>query len=204
MSVNMQASGGGFWEPEDFERELRRSLYRFDCPNAQTLGDYQLELLEPAARTRIAAHAVECDDCRDELQTLRAFLALPTHVADPPVARVRRFLAAVLTPAPRLAYGALRGADGDSTRVFEAHDVTVSVGRAQTSGSLLGLVVAGSQPPDTLEGREVRLLPREGEPLRARLDDLGNFEFGDVAAGQYVLEVDLADGVFVIQELRVD
>src|ERR1051326_5308348 len=204
MSVNMQASGGGFWEAEDFERELRRPLYRFDCPNAQTLGDYQLELLEPAARTRIAAHAVECDDCRDELQTLRAFLALPTPIADAPLARLRRFVATVFTPAPGLAYSALRGADGDSTRVFEAHDVTVSIGRAQTSGSLLGLIVAAGRPPEALDGREVRLLPREGEPLLTRLDDLGNFEFGEVKAGLYALEVDLPDGILVIEELRVD
>jgi hypothetical protein len=202
--MKMQASDGGSWEPEDFERELRRSLYRFDCPDAQTLGDYQLELLEPVQRTRIAAHANQCDDCRDELQTLRAFLALPTLVVDPPLARARRFLATLFTPAPGLAYSALRGAAGDSTRVFEAHDVTVSIGRAQTSGSLLGLVVAAGLAPEALEGHEVRLLPREGGPLRTRLDDLGNFEFGDVAAGLYALEVDLIDGILVIEELRVD
>jgi hypothetical protein len=200
----MQASGGGFWEPEDFERDLRRTLYRFDCPDAQTLGDYQLELLDPEDRTRIAAHAVDCDECRDELQTLRAFLAMPTLVADSPLARMRRFVATLFTPAPGLAYGGLRGAQNDSTRVFEANDVTISVGRAQASGSLLGLVVAAGQVPDSLHGREVRLLPREGPVLRTRLDDLGNFEFTQVAAGRYALEVELPDGVVVIEELRVD
>jgi hypothetical protein len=200
----MQASGGGHSEPEDFERELRRTLYRFDCPDAQTLGDYQLELIEPIERTRIAAHAVECDECRDELQTLRAFLALPAVVSDPPLARVRRFVATLFMPTPGLAYGGLRGASDSSTRVFEANDVTVSVGRAQTSGSLLGLVVAAGLSPETLEGHEARLLPREGLPLRTQLDDLGNFEFGNVAAGQYVLEIDLPDGVLVIEELQVD
>lgn len=202
--MSMQASGGGFWEPEDFERELRRSLYRFDCPDAQTLGDYQLQLLAPEDQTRIAAHAVDCDECSDELQTLRAFLAMPTHVADSPLARVRRFVATLFTPAPGLAYGGLRGAQDDSTRVFEANDVTVSVGRAQTSGSLLGLVVATGHLPDVLQGREVRLLPRDGSPLRTRLDDLGNFEFADVAAGRYALEVELPDGILVIEELRID
>ncbi|MBV8714355.1 MAG: hypothetical protein JO020_17745 [Chloroflexi bacterium] len=202
--MSMQASGGGPWEPEDFERELRRSLYRFDCPDAQMLGDYQLELLEPEERTRIAAHAVDCDECRDELQTLRAFLAMPTLVADPPFAAVRRFVATLFTPTPGLAFGGLRGAADSSTRVFEAHDVTVSVGRAQTTGSLLGLVVAAGQTPDSLEGHEVRLSPRDGLPLRTQLDDLGNFEFNDVPAGDYALEIDLPDGVLVIEELRVD
>ena len=27
--------------------ELRRTLFRFDCPDAHTLGEYQLDLLEP-------------------------------------------------------------------------------------------------------------------------------------------------------------
>jgi hypothetical protein len=202
--MSMQASGGGHGEPEDFERELRRTLYRFDCPDAQTLGEYQLELLGPEDRTRVAAHAVECDDCRDELQTLRAFLAMPTLVADSPFATVRRFIASLFTPTPGLAYGGLRGAAGSSTRVFEAHDVTVSVGRAQTSGSLLGLVVAAGQSPDALEGHDVRLLPRDGTSIRTQLDDLGNFEFSDVPAGDYALEIDLPDGVLVIEELRID
>jgi|SRR5579864_3090060 len=191
-------------EPEEFERALRQALYRFDCPDAQTLGEYQLELLEPAERVRIAAHASECDECSDDLRTLRAFLAMPTVVADTPIARARRFIATLLTPAPGLAYARLRGAADESTRIFEAHDITVSVGRARTSGSLLGLVVAAQSLPDALEGREVRLLPREGNPLRSVLDDLGNFEFADVAPGQYALEIDLPDGVLVIEELRVD
>ena len=47
-------------------------------------------------------------------------------------------------------------------------------------------------------------MSREGAALRAQLDELGNFEFGDVAAGRYALEIDLPDGVLVVQELRVD
>jgi hypothetical protein len=200
----MQASTAGPSDPDDFERALRRALYRFDCPDAQRLGEYQLELLEPDERTRVAAHAVDCDECREELQTLRAFLAMPTPVADQPLAGVRRFIATLFAPSPGLAYSGLRGAGDDSTRVFEAHDVTVSVGRTQTTGSLLGLVVAASQSAEALEGHEVRLLPREGAAMRTELDDLGNFEFANVTAGNYALEIELPDGVLVIEELRVD
>lgn len=202
--MSMRASGDGAWEPDDFERGLRRSLFRFDCPDAQTLGDYQLELLEPAERVRIAAHARDCDACSEELQTLRGFLAMPTVVADSPMAQVRRFIATLFTPAAGLAYAGLRGAADDSTRIFEAHDVTVSVGRAKTSGSLLGLVVPSQMLPDALEGRQVKLLPRDGSALQTHLDDLGNFQFADVGPGLYALEVDLPDGILVIEELRVD
>src|SRR5713226_3487863 len=61
---------------------LRRVLYRFDCPDAHTLGEYLLDLLEPEQRQSVAAHAVECDACSLELQTLRSFLAMPTAIAE--------------------------------------------------------------------------------------------------------------------------
>ena len=122
--MNMHASGGGYGQPEDFERELRRSLYRFDCPDAQTLGDYHLELLEPSERTRIAAHAVGCNECRDELQTLRAFLADEVAPAPSIGEKARRLVAAILAPAPGLAYGGMRGAVTMATLTFRAENVT--------------------------------------------------------------------------------
>jgi len=203
--VSMQASGSGQSGPEDFERELRRVLYRFDCPDAQGLGEYQLDLLEASERTRIAAHALDCEECHDELETLRAFLAMPTTVPEPTLARVRRFVATLFTPSnPVPAYGGLRGAANGSTRVFEAQDVTITVGRGQDGSSLLGLVVVNDQPPDILDGHEVRLFPRDGRPMAAQLDDLGNFEFQNVPPGSYMLEIDIAEGVLVVEELQVD
>jgi len=61
--------------------ELRRTLFRFDCPDAHTLGEYVLDLLEPEQRQSVAAHAVDCDACSVELQTFRGFLAMPTVIA---------------------------------------------------------------------------------------------------------------------------
>jgi len=199
----MQASDGPS-EPEQFERELRAILYRFDCPDAQMLGEYQLELLDPGNRTRIAAHAVQCDECRGELQTLRTFLAMPTSVPEPTLLRARRLIATLFVPRPDLAYGGLRGASDDSTRLYEAGDVTVTLGPGQTPGSLFGLVVASGHSPEALESREVRLLTREAAVLSTSLDDLGNFEFARVASGKYVLEIDLPDGVVVIEELQIN
>jgi hypothetical protein len=57
--------------------ELRAALFRFDCPDAHALGDYYLDLVEPAARARIAVHVGACDHCLADLQTVRAFLSAP-------------------------------------------------------------------------------------------------------------------------------
>lgn len=184
------------------ELRLRASLYRIDCPDAQTLGDYELDLLEPTERTRIAGHALDCAECASELTMLRAFLTTPTSVAEPLLGRARRIVATLFTQRPGLAYGGLRGAPSDaSTRVYEAGEVTITLGADVRSGSMLGLVVAGDTP---LEAREVRLLGAEGSALGTQLDDLGNFEFTNVAAGDYALELDLPEGVVVIEDLRVD
>lgn len=200
----MQASGSGHTGPEELERELRRSLYRFDCPDAHTLGEYQLDMLDQERRMRIAAHAADCDECRAELQTLRAFLAAPISAPESVVERARRVVAKLFVPAPGLAYGGLRGSADAGTRVYQAGDVTVTIGPGQTSGSVVGLVVASGSTPESLEGRSVRLLPRDGAPVSTSLDDLGNFDVVDVVPGLYALEIDLPTGLVVIEELRVD
>jgi hypothetical protein len=200
----MDASGIDQMGDDAVEQRLRQSLFRFDCPDAQTLGEYELEMLDPVERTRVAAHAVDCNECQSELGVLRAFLAEPTKVSEPVLQRARRILATLVAPRPGLAYGGLRGASDSTTRVYEAGDVTVTMGPGSTTGSMLGLVVAAGTPAAALEGRSVRLVNPLGVPADTRLDDLGNFEFEHLDAGIYSLEVDLPLGLVVVQELRVE
>jgi hypothetical protein len=202
--MNMQASSSSQPGPEELERELRLTLYRFDCPDAHTLGEYQLEVLQEQQRLQIAAHAAQCDECRTELQTLRAFLALPTMVPESLVERARRVVAKLFVPEPGLAYSGLRGSADTSTQIFQAGDLTLTLGTGQTRGSVFGLLVSAGRTPEWFEGRAVTLTPREGSTISTSLDDVGTFEFAQVAAGQYALEIDLADGVVVVEELRVD
>src|SRR5438552_18889055 len=137
--------------------QLRRTLFRFDCPDAHTLGEYQLDLLEPEHRRTIAAHAGDCDACSGELQTLRSYLALPTLIADSPLEHARRLVATLFRPAPGLAYGGLRGTSEATTRVFQVEDVTITVGPGPAVGTLVGLVLVAGAEPQALDGRGVRL-----------------------------------------------
>jgi hypothetical protein len=202
----MQPFEAGHPTPDDVqaEHDLRQALYRFDCPTPHTLGEYQLDLLDAVQRTSVAAHATGCEACLEELQTLRAYIAAPAPVATSVVERVRRVVASLFSPSPGLAYSGLRGAALITTRVFEAGDVTVSVGPGQAPGTLIGLVVVNAALPDALTGREARLIASGGGTVSALLDDLGNFEFADIAAGMYVLELDLEDSLIVLEALQVD
>ncbi len=183
---------------------LRRALFRFDCPDAPTLGEYQLDLLEPEHARGIAAHATDCDACSAELQTLRGYLATPSTVAESPLEHARRLVATLFRPAPGLAYGGLRGTSEATTRVFQAEDVTVTVGPGQGPGTLVGLVLIAGTDPHALDGRAVQLIPTDRGPLGTSMDDLGNFEFDEVPAGLYALEINLPDAQVVVEELRLD
>jgi len=174
------------------ETSLSRLLYRFDCPTPHTLGEYALDILDTEERVSVASHAAGCHECAAELSTLRTFLATEPPLTETLWDRARRIVATLLTPAPGLALGTLRGAADVATRQYEADDVTVSVGRGLERGSLIGLITGGV-------GRTARL-----ESHTSEIDDLGNFEFEGLLPGTYTLELDVDDRVIVVENLQID
>jgi hypothetical protein len=60
-------------ELEHFEKKLRRKLHRWDCPDADVLGEFALNMLPEAEQTRIAEHINTCPVCRKDLAELRQF-----------------------------------------------------------------------------------------------------------------------------------
>lgn len=202
----MHASSGDPLDSEElagFEVWLTRSLYRFDCPEAHTLGEYALDLVEAGRRTRIASHTLACEHCSDELATLRAYLTLPLAMPEPIAQRARRRVAALFHPARGAAYG-LRGSDRLAARVYRVDDdITITIAPGIEPGSLIGLVINESSAPAQLAGCEVRLLFAGGVRTTLELDEFGNFDLGVLQPGGYALEIDLPDDVIVIEELQV-
>lgn len=191
------------------QQHLQRRLYRFDCPSSLVLGEYDLGLLDPLERTRIAAHVVECPRCTAELRMLRDFLAIPDDA--PPVAtmeRLRRIVATLLPPPPRTSpYASLRGADDATTRTYQAGDVTITldlgapVRRGRTN--LVGLLWQNGDDPETIAGSAVALLDEQGGRQTTAIDDVGNFTFDDITPGAYQLEVTLGDDTITIEGLPI-
>jgi hypothetical protein len=56
------------------ELYMKGNLFRFDCPDPQTLGDYHHHLLNASAHKTIEDHLQLCASCRSDLQVLINFL----------------------------------------------------------------------------------------------------------------------------------
>jgi hypothetical protein len=191
------------------QRRMGRSLFRFDCPPPQILGEYHLAMVPPEDRQAIAAHVVDCPRCADELATLRAFMV--TDVVEPMSApglgeRLRRVVATLLAPSTGPAYAGLRGSTDERVRTYLAGDVAITISFApqprRRLGTVVGLVTHQGTSAGSPIGRDVILeeaVPQAatGSTRHAQIDDLGNFTFDDVAFGTYRLIVRLADEIVV-------
>ena len=188
------------------QARLGNALQRFDCPSPQLLGDYELGLVDGEARTRIAAHLLDCPSCAAELVTLRSFLGAETAVGARPSFgdRLRRVVAS-LVPTPALAQAALRG--GAPTSVSYRGDrvlLTVSVELERRRGAtVFGLVVPDAGDASAIAGAPVRLSAGT-RFLEAEVDEVGSFVFEAVEPGQYELALGLPDQVVVIEDLVVE
>ncbi|HEX5504106.1 MAG TPA: hypothetical protein VFW96_15880 [Thermomicrobiales bacterium] len=192
------------------QRRLRERLHRFDCPSSQAIGDYELGLLAPAERTRMAAHVVACPQCAGELRVLRDFLASEPAALTRPAAgpgALRRVVATLLAPAPGAAYAGLRGADDATAETYQAGGVTIALDtqfdRRRGRGALTGLLWQDDPAAADLAGAAATLLAPDGTTRTAALDDVGNFAFDDLAPGQYQVEVALGDQLVTLPELRI-
>ena len=58
----------------DFDQKVKCSLFRFDCPDPFTLGDYQFNLLPGELKKQIEEHLKTCPHCCGELDYLKEFL----------------------------------------------------------------------------------------------------------------------------------
>ncbi len=187
------------------ERGLSKVLDRFDCPSPQTLGEFELGLVMSDDRWSIARHVADCPRCAAELRSFRSFLADEPVPAPSFVEKARRLVAAILAPAPGLAYGGMRGSGELATLTFQAEDVTITLGSAidarRGSWTVEGLLLLDSGDPEYFAGREVRLVPSAEPAIVTIVDELGNFTVEDVAPGGYRLELDLPDRVIFVDEL---
>jgi hypothetical protein len=192
-----------------YEDALLTRLYRFDCPPAHEIGEYELGLLTPESRVQLASHVLDCPGCADELSTLRVFMQaeLPTQAVTL-VGSLRRLVATLFTPPAQHALGpALRGGATTPDREYRAGAIRIVLSQEidprRHMVALDGLVVHDDVPPDDIANREVRLVPPDGAARTTRTNAGGNFAFDDLTEGTYGLEVHLGDAIVSVDGLTV-
>lgn len=189
------------------ESRLVGMLYRFDCPDAMVLGDYELGRLAPAARTAAAAHVAGCAPCGAELAQLRDFLRidLPTPAAGG-LGRVRRAVAALLAPAGGRAAAGLRGAEDDiRTYTVDGLAITIEVEWAEWRhrGTITGLVSPTDERYPLAEWAVGLYDAGELLVTSTTVDSVGTFSFEAVATGTYRVGLAQDDRVVSIEGIHV-
>lgn len=192
-----------FQQARQLEQALRSHLWRWDCPSAQALGEYHLQLLDSAQSTAVAQHLSICPHCEAELEDLRAFLkaaALPAspaqqRAAQPRIPRPGELIAALMPRSPALA---LRGSSaGQVTARADGLTIFLEFQPVASGFELTGQIIADSDQPEW-EGALIEL--RQGGALAdtAILDEFGEFKCTRLTQESVDLRISARTGRVVI------
>jgi len=185
-------------------RQLVSALYRFDCPSPFAIGEYELKVSPAIHQVQVAQHVLSCDECTAELGMLRTYLTRAPTLEPPQgvVECLKRVVARLITPPPGLSLAGVRHAGGNQVQIVEAGDLLLTIGPGVQASpglaSILGLFVGSA----LLEGR-VELIANNGVRHITTLDDLGGFEFSELAEGTYDLQIELQDRLVVLDDFQV-
>jgi hypothetical protein len=229
---------------KQLEAVFTAKLYRWDCPPGIVLGEYQLGLLSKEMAAAVMHHLSRCTLCAEEVASLSDFLTNDPLLSPGSVQqmqtveaknhhflastertlvrmrersyeRVRRVVATLIPPQPRLAFQ--RGADSTTDtypRRYSAEDISASIQVGRDSNrrdmaQLIGFVTRNGSSLETLLGTKVLLLPQTEQPgmsstsLMQRIDELGNFVFPSIAPGVYTLEMHFPEQIVALENVPV-
>lgn len=131
------------------------------------------------------------------------------YLRDQAVVNVRKIIATLLPPQPRLAFQRDLAQQGALwPRHYSAEDVNVSLHVERSSGrrgslQLIGFVTRQGATLETLQGIPVQLSSQTGAVSLEAIDELGNFVFSSLAPATYILELQFPEVTIVIDELAV-
>ncbi len=149
--------------------------------------------------------AVAADDHRP-VQDARRVL---DHVREQAREGVRRIVASLLPSQPRVAFQ--RDADAQAAqwpRRYAAEDISISLQvergpHSRGALQLLGFVTRNGVALEALQGTPVQLSAQSQTVYTQSVDDLGNFVFPSLVPATYALELQLPEGIVVIEHISV-
>lgn len=135
--------------------------------------------------------------------------ALLNRLLDHAGTSTRRIIAALLPPAPRLAYQRNATPTTSWPRRYTAEDFTISL-QAEHTGAradtlqLIGFVAQKDAPLHALQGIPVVLTSQSTTASTQNIDELGNFVFSSLVPALYTLELQTRQGTIVIEQIDVN
>ncbi len=179
------------------ESRLTGALYRTDCPDATTLGEYYLGQSDRSQRQAIEAHLALCPHCTAEMAQLATFMTDVAADVDYSLTdRVKLVIGQVIAGAGGTAGSGLQPAF--AVRGEEQPPILVDAGEAQimleietddTRSSLRAVVglIMGAES-DALTAAIWPVAGDATEPLVAAVvDEAGNFLLAGLSPGAYDL-----------------
>lgn len=124
------------------------------------------------------------------------------------LAGVRRIIATLAPPQPQFALQRTTAVPAWPRR-YMAEDLTISIQVERGTNrrdalQLIGFVTRKGAPLEALQDVPVQLLSQANTVYAQTIDELGNFVFSSIVPDTYSLELQLSEGVVVIEQLAVN
>jgi anti-sigma factor RsiW len=192
------------------EGQLRKRLYRADCPDPHTLGEYKLNLLPQDTTRQIRQHLAHCPHCSRELAGLAGYLEeLKPDIEISPLDRLRVLVARLAEagapqgrPAMAPALAGLRGEQA-GPQLYEAGEMQISLDIQADPARPAARMVVGLVFGIETVGFRGSLVAEKGATSQVQVDHLGNFMFSGLDPGEYHLILTGPDAEVHIDGLQV-
>lgn len=178
------------------QNHLTSRLFRIECPESETLGEYLLGFLARTQSRAVEAHLRECPHCAGELAQLRDFLGAAVPESGSRAQEKIRTLVAWLVSGPgrgdqpsRLTPSfALRG-QRESVAIYETENSRISMEVREDRDQPGKKAVIGLVTGPANHSLEVKVRQGEVQIAASEVDEFGNFVISGLPSGTYDFEI---------------
>lgn len=185
------------------EMSIQQHLYRMECPNADELGDFYMNLLDEEHIEAIKTHLQLCSRCQKDLEILKQYMEQDElSIADQQknkklIVPPRDYFIAEFVNIPLEAVRGGRTQRGSSGRQIRARtegvDLLIDIQKTIKGLDITGILIQD----DAFDSWSSSLmqLRQDGEVVMMKpLDELSMFHCNNVEAGYYAIRITAEDG----------
>ncbi len=194
MSDNLPLLG----TEDQFEQLVNAVLYRFNCPDVETLTDYFMRVVTEAEHNNIKGHIDDCPRCLEELAALKQYeAATAADTAEPFSKTIKEIVATLVSSGDQnrsglgtLVAAGVRGTSDGPNYTYLADDMriminTTLVTNGEPKVNVMGLVMG----PATSQHWDIQVENDEKQVLVTSVDAVGNFMVENLPTGIYQLRL---------------